>query len=346
MTERAWVVLTDGYTTSRNAKTAHGVLRYARDPIAAVLDQENAGKTMDQLMPELGSEAPIVADLASARELGATSLLLGVATPGGWVPDHWRTWLLEAVDAGMEIANGLHRFLTSDAELVERAARSGARLWDVREPPDDLPLNSGRALEVPQKIVLTVGSDCAVGKMTASLEIGEAAMRAGIATEFVATGQTGILIAGKGIAVDRVISDFLAGSAEALVCAASPDSDVLMVEGQGGLWHPAYSGVTLGLLHGSAPHALVLCHQAGRTAIEEPPYTKLPPLTEMMRQYEEAAATVRPASVCCLSLNCRGMSDEEAERAVAAVEDETGLPTADVFRGEADKLWAAVADSL
>jgi uncharacterized NAD-dependent epimerase/dehydratase family protein len=311
-----------------------------------VLDRENAGKTMSGLMPELGSDAPVVPDLAAARELGATSLLLGVATPGGWVPEHWRSWLLEAVDAGMEVANGLHRFLTTDPELAERAARSGARLWDVRKPPEDLPLNSGKALEAPQKIVLTVGSDCAVGKMTASLEIGAAATRAGTQTEFVATGQTGILIAGKGIAVDRVISDFLAGSAETLVCDASSEAEVLMVEGQGGLWHPAYSAVTLGLLHGSAPHALVFCHQAGRTAIEEPPYTKLPPLTEMRRQYEEAAATVRPAPVCCVSLNCHGLSDEEAARAVAEVEDEMGLPVGDVFRGGADKLWAAVAAAL
>ena len=346
MTDRSWVVLTDGYTTSRNAKTAHGVLRYARDPIAAVLDRENAGKTMSQLMPELGSNAPVVADLAEARELGGTSLLLGVATPGGWVPDHWRAWLLGAVDAGMEIANGLHRFLTTDEELVERASSSGARLWDVRQPPEDLPLFSGKSLEVPQKIVLTVGSDCAVGKMTASLEMTEAATRAGVATEFVATGQTGILIAGKGIAVDRVISDFLAGSAETLVCEASPDAEVLMVEGQGSLWHPAYAGVTLGLLHGSAPHSLVLCHQAGRTAIEEPPYTKLPPLGVMRQWYEDAAATVRPARVTCVSVNCRGLSDADAERAVSEIEDELGLPAADVFRGGADKLWAAVAGSL
>lgn len=346
MAERSWVVLTDGYTTSRNAKTAHGVLRYARDPIAAVLDSHHPGRSMHELMPELGSDAPVVADLSEARELGATSLLLGVATPGGWIPDHWRNWVVEAVDAGMEIANGLHRFLNSDAELVERAARSGARLWDVRQPPEDLPLFSGKSLEVPQKIVLTVGSDCAVGKMTASLEMAEAATRAGVATEFVATGQTGILIAGKGIAVDRVISDFLAGSAETLVCEASPEADVLMVEGQGSLWHPAYAGVTLGLLHGSAPHSLVLCHQAGRAAIEEPPYTKLPPLTEMRARYEEAAATVRPAEVCCVSLNCRGLSDEEAERAVGEIEDELGLPTADVFRGGADKLWDAVSRSL
>ena len=301
---------------------------------------------MKELMPELGSNAAVVSGLSQARDLGGTSLLLGVATPGGWIPDHWRSWVIEAIDAGLEIANGLHRFLNSDEELVTRAAASGARLWDVRQPPDDLPLFSGKSLEVPQKIVLTVGSDCAVGKMTASLEMTEAAGRSGVATEFVATGQTGIMIAGRGIAVDRVISDFLAGSAETLVCDASPDADVLMVEGQGSLWHPAYAGVTLGLLHGSAPHALVLCHQAGRTAIEEPPYTHLPPLTEMRARYEEAAATVREAKVCCVSLNCRGLDDEEAKKAIEEIEDQVGLPTADVFRGGADKLWDAVAASL
>lgn len=347
MSQRSWVVLTDGYTTVRNAKTAHGVLRYARDPIAAVLDRDHAGKKMDEVMPELGSGAPIVASLAEARALGATSLLLGVATPGGWIPEHWRDWLLEAIDAGMEIANGLHRFLNEDEDLVARAARSGARLWDVRRVPENLPLFTGRSLEVPQKIVATVGSDCAVGKMTASLELVDAALGAGTKAEFVATGQTGILIAGKGIAVDRVISDFLSGAAESLVCDADPSAEVLVVEGQGGLWHPAYAGVTLGLLHGSAPHAMVLCHQAYRTAIEEPPYTELPPLKEMVRAYEENAATVRPARVACVAVNCRGLSDADAERAIGEIEDDLELPAGDVFRGHAPKLWnAVVANAL
>ncbi len=342
MTARSWIVLTDGYTTTRNAKTAHGVLRYARDPVAAVLDREYAGKTMAEVMPGLGSDAPIVADLDEARQLGGTALLLGVATPGGWIPEHWRPWVLAAVDAGMEIANGLHRFLADDAELVERAGASGARLWDVRQPPDDLPLFTGRSIDVPQKTVLTVGSDCAVGKMTVSLELAAAAACAGTSAEFVATGQTGIMVAGKGIAVDRVISDFLAGAAETLVCDANQNAQVLMVEGQGSLWHPAYAGVTLGLLHGSAPHALVLCHQAGRTAIEEPPFTKLPPLPEMRRVYEEAARTVREARVVAVAVNCRDLSDDEAAAAIAEVEDEVGLPAADVFRGGGPKLWEAV----
>lgn len=346
MSDRSWVVLTDGYTTIRNAKTAHGVLRYARDPVAAVLDRDHAGKRMDEVMPELRSSAPIVASLTEARRLGATSMLLGVATPGGWIPEHWREWLLEAIDAGMEIANGLHRFLNDDEELVARAESSGARLWDVRRVPEHLPLFTGKVLEVPQKVVATVGSDCAVGKMTASLELVDAATKAGVRTEFVATGQTGILIAGKGIAVDRVISDFLSGAAELLVCEADPAAEVVVVEGQGGLWHPAYSGVTLGLLHGSAPHVLVLCHQARRTAIEEPPYTKLPPLREMVRVYESTAATVRPAHVACVAVNCRGLHDGEAEREIAAIEDELNLPAGDVFRGAAPRLWEAVAQAL
>lgn len=346
MTSRKWVVLTDGYTTVRNAKTAHGVLRYARDPVVAVLDRDHAGKRMTEVMPGLGSDAPVVGDLAAARELGATSLLLGVATAGGWIPDNWREWLLEAVDAGMEVANGLHRFLRDDIELVDRASRNGARLWDVRKPPDDLPLFTGRSLDIPQRVVTTVGSDCAVGKMTASLEIAAAATTAGTRAEFIATGQTGILIAGKGIAVDRVISDFLSGATEELVCTAHPDAQVLIVEGQGSLWHPAYAGVTLGLLHGSAPHVLVLCHQAGKTAIEEPPYSKLPPLTYMRTVYEETAATVRPARVACVALNCKDLDDDGASRAIEQIEDELGLPAADVFRGGGPKLWQAVADAL
>lgn len=343
---RSWVVLTDGYTTSRNAKTAHGVLHYARDPVAAVLDREHAGRSMAEVMPELRSGAPIVASLNEARALGGNSLLLGVATPGGWLPDHWRDWMLEAVDAGMEIANGLHRFLADDAELVRRASATGARLWDVRQPPDDIPLFSGKSLEVPQQIVATVGSDCAVGKMTVSLELAEAGNAAGRRCEFVATGQTGILIAGKGIAVDRVISDFLSGSAEMLVCDVDPSADVAIVEGQGGLWHPAYAGVTLGLLHGSAPHVLVLCHQAGRLAIEEPPYTKLPPLLEMRRVYEETAATVRDAPVACVAVNCRGLDDAEARREIERIEDEVGLLAGDVLRGDGPRLWQAVESIL
>jgi uncharacterized NAD-dependent epimerase/dehydratase family protein len=343
---RSWLVLTDGYLTARNAKTAHGVIHYAPDRVAAVVDAEHAGGNLIDVLPELGRSAPIVTSVAEGLAYDPTSLLLGVATPGGWMPDHWRTWIVESIEAGLEIANGLHALLADDQGLVSLAAKHGVDLWDVRVPPDGIPLFSGKSLEAPQRIVQTVGSDCAVGKMTVSVEIAEAGRRAGSVTEFVATGQTGILIAGRGIAVDRVISDFTAGAAEQLVCESSPTSEVLIVEGQGSLWHPAYSGVTLGLLHGSAPEALVLCHQAGRTAIEEPPFTRLPSLAEMVSTYEAMAGTVRSAPVACVALNTGGLDDADARAALEEVEAEIGLPAGDVMRGDAPKLWDAVAKVL
>lgn len=262
------------------------------------------------------------------------------------MPEHWRAWINEAVEGGLEIANGLHGFLKKDRALVRLARANRVTLWDVREPPEDIPLFSGRSLAIPKRTVLTVGSDCAVGKMTAALELAAAGSAAGFSTEFVATGQTGILIAGRGIAVDRVISDFVAGAAELLVCETHPSSDVLLVEGQGSLWNPAYSAVTLGLLHGSAPHALVLCHEAARTTTDEPPFVRLPPLTDMIAAYEAMASTVRDARVACVALNCRGLSDRESKRALAEVEDQTGLVAGDVFTGDAERLWGEVAAAL
>ena len=343
---RSWLILADGYLLARNAKTAHGVIRYSPDDIAAVLDRDHAGRRISDLLPELGRDAPIVGSVGEALEHRPDSFLLGVATPGGWMPDHWRAWILDAIDARLEVVNGLHSMLEDDREFVARAKERNVRLWDVRKPPDDIPLFSGKSLEVPQKIALTVGSDCAVGKKTAALEVARAGTQAGTRCEFIATGQTGVLIAGKGIAVDRVISDFIAGAAEKLVLDADPGSEVLVVEGQGSVWHPAYSAVTLGLLHGSCPHALILCHQVGRDAIEEPPYTKLPALSDLMATYESLAAVNRPAKVACVALNCHGMSDDDAAKALEKAEKETGVPAGDVFRGHGPKLWAAVAEAF
>ncbi|HWC15325.1 MAG TPA: DUF1611 domain-containing protein [Actinomycetota bacterium] len=346
MKQRSWLILADGYLRERNAKTAHGVIRYSRATIAAVLDRDHAGSDIADELPELNRSAPIVASVTEGLRHSPTSLLLGVATPGGWIPPEWRAWIVEAIENRLEIVSGLHSFLNDDDELVALARTHGATLWDVRRPPEDIPLFSGKSLEVPRRVVLTVGSDCAVGKKTTALEVAAAGRSRGVATEFVATGQTGILIAGRGIAVDRVIADFVPGAAEKLVCEADPASDVLIVEGQGSLWHPAYAGVTLGLLHGSAPEVLILCHQAGRDAIEEPPYSPLPPVTEMIAVYEVMTAPVRPARVACISLNCKGLSPDEARGAKHDVEASTGLPAGDVWAGDAAKLWDAVAAAL
>jgi uncharacterized NAD-dependent epimerase/dehydratase family protein len=343
---RSWLVLTDGFLTTREAKTAHGVIRYSADEVACILDRAHAGRNVAEILPDLKRDAPVVASMEEALQLHPTTLLLGVATPGGWIPDHWRRWVTEAIAGGLEIVNGLHGFLADDPELVTLAREHCVRLWDVREPPADIPLCSGKAIDIPQRTVLTVGSDCAVGKMTVSLELEKAAKAGGVKAEFVATGQTGIVIAGRGIAVDRVIADFIAGAGEKLVLESDPSSEVLIIEGQGGLWHPAYAAVTLGLLYGCAPEVLVMCHQAGRTAIEEPPFTTLPALPEMIATYEGMAATVRPAKVACIAINCRGLSREDARRVVEGAEDETGLPAGDVWAGDAPKLWAAVISTL
>jgi uncharacterized NAD-dependent epimerase/dehydratase family protein len=272
---------------------------------------------------------------------------VGVATQGGRFPPAWRELLKSAVSNGLDLENGLHQFISDDEELAPLAARHGVQLRDLRRPPADLSTPTGANLEVPARIVLTVGSDCAIGKMTVSLELDLAARARGLASIFVPTGQTGIAIAGWGIAVDAVVSDFLAGATERLLLEASDrGGELLWVEGQGSIVHPAYSGVTYGLLHGSVPHALVLCHLAGATEVEGFPGHPLPPLPELVRLHEAVALPARPAKVAAIALNTRLLDDAEARRAVAQAEAETGLPADDPVRFGSERLLDAVLAAL
>ena len=237
--------------------------------------------------------------------------------------------------------------LRDDPELRPLADQYGVELRDLRRPPDDLDCPTGANLEVDAPIVLTVGSDCAIGKMTVSLELDRAARARGIASVFVPTGQTGIAIAGWGIAVDAVVSDFLAGAAERLVVEGRErGGELLLVEGQGSLVHPAYSGVTLGLFHGSVPHALVLCHRPGTTEVEGYPGHALPSLPELVALHEQIALARRPAGVAAIALNTAGLDDDAAAAAVASAAEETGLPAADPVRHGADGLLDAVLASV
>ena len=339
---RRYVVLTEGFITDRHAKTAFGVMRYGRDEVVAVVDSSAAGKRVSDIHPHLRCEAPIVASVADALEFDPTALLVGVANAGGFLPAAFRPRVLAAIDAGLEIVSGLHEFLSEDDEFCARARATGARLWDVRRPPDRIPLFSGAAYRVPQVVALAVGSDCAIGKMTVMLELAEAGRTAGARAEFVATGQTGIMIAGKGIAVDRVISDFVTGAAEQLVTRVSPDADVTLVEGQGSILHPAYAPVTLGLLFGCAPDMLVLCHRAGQKSVEDFDVS-IPDLRSLARDHERLVARIKPARCVAVALNTADLDDVRARAAIASAEAETGLATDDVVRFGAAKLWAAVA---
>jgi uncharacterized NAD-dependent epimerase/dehydratase family protein len=315
-----------------------GVVRYGADPVVAVLDSERAGETYEGL--------PIVATVDEAMAFGPTAAIVGVATSGGRFPPAWRELLKECVRHGLDVENGLHEFLTNDSELVSLAAEHGVELRDLRRPPEGLNVPTGENLKVPATIVLTVGSDCAIGKMTVSLELDREAQRRGIRSVFVPTGQTGIAIAGWGIAIDAVVSDFLAGASEQLVVEGHRrGGELLWVEGQGSISHPAYSGVTLGLIHGSAPHLFVLCHKAGTTEVEGFPGHPLLPLAELVRLHEAISLPARKAKVSAVALNTVGLDDNAAREAIAEAERETGLVADDPVRFGAGRLVDAVLDA-
>jgi uncharacterized NAD-dependent epimerase/dehydratase family protein len=339
MSETRYLVLAEGFSGDPHyGKTARGVIRYRRDDVVAVLDSTRAG--------EVDAGLPVVATVNDALRFNPTTALVGVATQGGRFPPEWIGILESCIANGLDIENGLHVFLADDPGLAELAARHGVELRDLRRPPADLSTATGANLAVPGTIVLTVGSDCAIGKMTVSLELDREARARGLRSIFVPTGQTGIAIAGWGIAVDAVVADFIAGAAERLVVeAAERGGGLIWVEGQGAILHPVYSGVTLGLYHGSAPHLLVLCHEAGATEIEGAgggPHP-IPPLRELVELHERLALPVRQAKVVAVALNTRRLSDDDdARAAVAAAEAETGLPADDPVRFGAGRLVDAV----
>jgi len=296
-----------------------------------------------------GGDSPIVASLKeglAAAVRRPTALLIGVAPRGGRLPQEWVDVVARAADLGLDLVSGLHDFLADVPAIRGAAERAGVAIVDLRRPPTDLPVSTGRAREVEAFTVLTVGTDCNIGKMTAGLRIREAVAARGARVGFAATGQTGILIEGWGIAVDAVIADFVGGAAERLVLQAAEGNDVVLVEGQGSLVHPGYSGVTLGLLHGSMPDAQILCHQPTRKC----PYgggnaynwMPLPDVPEMIRICEEAMAPLRPSKVIGVALITFDMDDAKAREVIERTAAETGLPVTDPVRYGADVLAEAI----
>ena len=336
MSDKRYLILAEGKSGDAHyGKTMRGVVAYSPHPTVAIVDSGRAGETYEQI--------PIVASVEDGLAYEPDTALVGVATQGGLFPPAWRELLKEAIAAGLDVENGLHEFLSDDPEMAELASKHGVELRDLRKPPPGLSVPTGANLRVQAKIVLTVGSDCAIGKKTVAVELDRAARARGLKSQFVPTGQTGIAIAGWGIAVDAVVADFLAGAAEWLVVeGARRGGELLFVEGQGALVHPAYSGVTMGLLHGSAPHALVLCHRAGAEVVEGYPDHPLPSLVDLVELHERASLPLRPARVAGIALNTHGLSDEDARAAVAAARAETGLPADDPVRFGGDPLLDAV----
>jgi uncharacterized NAD-dependent epimerase/dehydratase family protein len=340
-------IFAEGLFERHTGKTAHGVIRYGTREVVAVIDSTLAGRTASEVEPFCLRPVPIVASVAEAVERGATVLLIGVAPTGGKLQPAWHAVLLEAIESGLSLEGGLHTQLADDPELSAAAERWGVRLRDLRAAPADLTVPDGPDSR-PEgvRVVHSVGSDTVIGKKVITLELDRAARERGLRSVYVPTGQTGVAIAGWGIAVDHVISDYVAGAGERLVHEGAANGDLLFVEGQGALFHPAYSGVTLGLLHGSAPDLLVLAHKAGATAIRNYPDLPIPPLTELVAAYESVAAPVRPARVAAIALNTSVLAEEEARAAVATAEDETDLVADDVVRFGPDRVLDAVLERL
>jgi len=345
--QHRFLIVADGEFGPLTSKTANSCIRYFPERIVAVLDRKEAGKTVQDVLG-FGGKIPVVADFDQgvAQGGGATAVLIGIAPPGGRLPDEWRGWLRAAIERRLEIWSGLHTFIGDDPELGPLARAKGVTILDARKPPPNLPIADGRAAEVDAFVILAVGSDCNVGKMTAQLELRDALVKRGQKTRFVATGQTGIFIEGWGTAVDAVVADFIAGAAEELVLQGAKGNDIVLVEGQGSLIHPGYSGVTLGLLHGSCPDALILCHQATRDYIGDyhgrEPWVKIPSYTEMIDIYERAARPVHPTKVIGICLNTYDMDETAARDAIAKAQQETGLPATDPVRFDSGPLVDAI----
>ncbi len=319
------------------AKTAVGILRYGEQEVVAILDRDAAGTTVGDHLPGIdAADVPIVERVTDAPSFDA--LVIGIAPIGGGFDETWRPDVRGAIERGADVISGLHYFLKDDGELATLADDYGVDLRDVRDPPTDLTVAEGIVRDLDVEVVLTVGTDCSTGKMTATLELVEAAREAGFDAGFVPTGQTGIMIAGDGIPIDRTISDFTNGATERLIRERADEYEYLFVEGQGSIVHPAYSAVTCGILHGAQPDHLVLCHEAGRERIhgyESFPITDPASIAEL---YVDLAEPVAPTSVLGGALNTFGMEPQEAERAIETYGSALGAPAVDPVRNGAHRL--------
>jgi uncharacterized NAD-dependent epimerase/dehydratase family protein len=350
---RRLVILAEGNFGFHHGKTAVGVIRFGPDDVVAVLDSTQAGRNVAEILP--GHDIPIVATLAEALAVDPArrpdTLLIGIAPTGGKLPASWRATILDAIREGLDVHSGLHTFLGDDPEFAAAAAAAGASIVDYRRPPDRYETSVGRRHGAGKRVILTVGTDCAIGKMTVALELRRAAVEAGRAASFVPTGQTGMMIEGWGAAVDRLISDFAQGTVEWMVEEGERRGDWVIVEGQGSLDHPAYSSVTLALIHGATPQAMVLVHRAGQT---EHDFDHLPgvtfPIAELrpfIELHERVAGLIAPSRIVAIALNTSAIaSDEDARAEIERIAAETGLPVDDPVRFGPGPLWSRIESAV
>jgi uncharacterized NAD-dependent epimerase/dehydratase family protein len=340
---RRMAILADGCFSPLGAKTAACLVRYAADEVVAIIDASRAPSTAREAIG-FGGEIPVVGSLHEALAFGPDTLVFGTAPRGGMLAGADRAAAIEAIRNGLHVMNGMHRFLNDDGEIAFLAAEKGIVLWDVRRPPEDLGVASGNGCAFCP-VVFTVGSDCNTGKMTAGMEIHHALRRDGVRSGFAASGQTGIMITGTGIPVDRVVADFIGGATERLILETAPGNDVVVLEGQGSILHPGYAGVAFGMMAGALARGYILCHQPTRHTIRG--YAvPIPPLPELVSLYEGAISGIRRIPVIGLALNTFDLDDESARLAMEKAERETGLPVTDPVRFGAGVLVRAIRRML
>jgi uncharacterized NAD-dependent epimerase/dehydratase family protein len=334
-------LLMHDYVARPNGKMGFGLMRYGAAPVVVVIDRTQAGRSLREITG-IPCDAPIVASLREALAFGPDTLVPAIAPPGGALPEEWLPEVKEGLAAGLSLVNGLHRPLASDPELAP-LLHAGRFIWDIRQEPPGLSNGMGRAAELKAIRVLFVGTDMANGKMTAALEMDRAARARGLKSAFVATGQIGIAIAGQGVPLDAVRVDFATGAVEQAVLEIGAGSEIVFVEGQGSLLHPA-STATLALMRGSMPTHMILVHRAGQESIARCDWCRIPPLSEVVALNNavcEAGGALPGGKVAGIALNTAHLAEEEARRAVDEAAQETGLSATDVVRFGAEPLLDA-----
>ena len=338
--KRCIVILAEGYFGDLEGKTASGLIMYKPEEVVAVIDSTQAGKTSQEILG-YGGNIPVVRDLWDSLKHGPNALLIGIAPRGGRLPSEWRPVVKQALENGLNVISGLHDMLNEDPDLSVIARSRGAKIHDLRESKKYDRVAIGDPSLIRATVVLTVGTDCKTGKKVTSIELAKEAKKHGWNPHFVATGQSGIAIFGEGVPIDSIMGDFMSGAIEEYLIQKSKTYDLLCVEGQGTIVHPGYSGVTLALIHGSLPDAMILCHYPGREIVKSY-QVRIPPLNQMIKLYEDLTRPIKPCRVIGVSLNTQELGDEEARAEIERVEKETGLPAIDPVRFGCDKLMKAL----
>lgn len=330
--KRKIISLTEGYSNPQSAKTARNLIYYCPGEVVALFDRQNVGKTSADLLGV--GNIPVIGSLDDASD--ANTLIMSVALPGGKLPQPFKEIMLQAIYRKINIISCGHEFISDDPDLVSAAKTAGVLLKDIRKN-NERDVAHRKEINDSSLRILTVGNDCSLGKMVTSLELARALQKRDYDAKFVATGQTGILIEGDGIPIDAVVGDYINGAAEKLVL-QNQHHDILIIEGQASIVHPRYSSVTLGLLHGTMPHGMIMCYEVGRKFVHNMPGIKIPAMDVIIKLNEQMASVMFPSKIIGFALNSKKVSEQEAQKERNKIKKEFGLPACDVVRDGPDEL--------